>query len=132
MHNEVYITMFRANFSVSHCRRTSWGTLLYFRDSQHLKNLCRGGITKTSSKARGKEEESHFCMEKLWPHSTENLRRPALLSFNIVLVSKKNLRGQNLRIFCQGVARFPVDSFMSHSTDFLVDESVKLPESSGY
>ena len=105
---------------------------VFQRFAASKKLMQRGVLRKLQAKQGGKERESHFCMEKLLYHSTENLRRAALLYFNIVLVSKKILRGQNLTIFCQRVARFPVDSLVSHCTEFFVGEPIRLPESSGY
>ena len=38
------VTIFHRKTFVSECRRTSWGTILYFRESQHQKNMNKGGI----------------------------------------------------------------------------------------
>ena len=39
---------------------------------------------------------------------------------------------EDITIFCQVVARFPVDSFMSHSTEFFVGAPFNVSENFGY
>ena len=55
-----------------------------------------------------------------------------LACFKKFLVSKKFLPGEDIKIFSQGVARLPVDIFMSHSTKLFVGEPFNVSEKSGY
>ena len=53
--------MLRPNILDSQCRKSSWGTLLYFKESQHAKKLMhKGGImilpkNNMDKKVRGRE-----------------------------------------------------------------------------
>ena len=125
--------MFRPIFSVSHCRRTFLGNPFVFQSFSASKKLMQRGLLRKLQEKQGGRSESHIFA---WNNC--GLTVPKIFvghPFSISTLSwfrKKLLRGQAFSIFCQGVARFPVDSFMSHSTEFFVGEPIKLPESSGY
>ena len=68
---------------------------------------AEGGIKispKTLCITRGERAGVTFPTEKLLSHSTENHRLGALVCFKKFLVSKKFLRGEDIKIFNQGLA----------------------------
>ena len=64
-------------------------------------------------------------------HSTEKRRRVALLCFRNLAVPKTFLREADNTIFSQGVARVPVGSFMSHSTNAFAWEPSNVSKKPG-
>ena len=75
---------------------------------------------------------SQFSIQKFLSDSSEKLRMRALLYFKIFLVSKKFSRDADITIFCQGIAQFPVDSFITHNTETFVGKLFDVSEKSGY
>ena len=75
---------------------------------------------------------SPFSIEKLLTHSTKKVRRGALQCFRNFLLSKNILREEDITIFKQRLAAFPLDSFMSQSTEIFVVEPFNVSEISGY